>query len=648
MVGRFDLSFSSKHCQPTLTNKVALLQEAYDTLSDKDKRLIHDKQLQSRKMAPLGPALEKEEGGSPRITTKDKKKQPNIYRDYFGFSEKPFDLTPDPKYLYLSPKHKEVLAHLVFGLQENNGFLKIVGEVGTGKTMICRSFLRELHTDFNIAYIFNPCVNELELLQSINAELGLPSKSNRKKVLIDTLNQFLFEERKQGHRVVVIIDEAQDLEIAALEQLRLLSNLETETEKLIQIVLIGQPELNQLLERDELRQLGQRITIQWELLPLNLEETKGYIQHRLNVALGKGKINFTDSARQAIFKYSHGIPRMINVIADRALLIGYTENTKKITSRIIRQAIADIGRPPAKASTGLEKGWRMMISALVMAALMFFAVDRFVLPDLSGLVEAQKEKISALGQEPAQTEKNFLSSSENLPRVHVAAQLPEKAISSAPGPLVISAPDQLVTYLSSLTLIESKIEAAKWILQSWGIEKEELTDLDESDLNEMEVYFDLIPHELNANMNKLTTLNHPAILELILPNAQGTKYLALMSLKDGQGLFGSVDAIQMPMEVIDKIWSRKAFILWRDFENLPGKFEKGYQGREAIWLQKNLRLLGFFQGGEAPLYGVKTAEAVRKFQRQFNIRDDGRFYAESKIMLYNLLNIYPTPKLNKS
>ena len=167
--------------------------------------------------------------------------------------------------------------------------------------MICRSFLRELHTDFNIAYIFNPCVNELELLQSINAELGLPSKSNRKKVLIDTLNQFLFEERKLGHRVVVIIDEAQDLEIAVLEQLRLLSNLETETEKLIQIVLIGQPELNQLLERDELRQLGQRITIQWELLPLNLEETKGYIQHRLNVALGKGKINFTDSAMRATF-----------------------------------------------------------------------------------------------------------------------------------------------------------------------------------------------------------------------------------------------------------------------------------------------------------------------------------------------------------
>jgi len=649
MVGRFDLSFSGKHCQPTLKNKVALLQEAYDTLSDKDKRLIHDRQLRSRKMAPLGPALELENGktASPRITGKDKKKQANIYRDYFGFSEKPFDLTPDPKYLYLSPKHKEVLAHLVFGLQENNGFLKIVGEVGTGKTMICRSFLRELHTDFNIAYIFNPCVNELELLQSINAELGLPSKSNRKKNLIDTLNQFLLEERKKGHRVVIIIDEAQDLEIAVLEQLRLLSNLETETEKLIQIVLIGQPELNQLLERDELRQLGQRITIQWELLPLNLEETKGYIQHRLNVALGKGKINFTDSAREAIFKYSHGIPRMINVVADRALLVGYTLNTKKITPRIIRQAIADIGRPPRKAATKLEGGWRVMIPALAIAALMFFAVDRFVLPDLSGFGEEQKEKTSALELAPPQTEKSSLSASENSPRVHMAAKLPEKAISSGPGPLVISSPDQLVTYLSSLSLIESKIEAVKWILQNWGIEKEELKDLDESDIDEMEVYFDLIPHELNANLNKLTTLNHPAILELVLPNAQGTKYLALMSLKNGQGLFGSVDAIQMPMQVVDKIWSRKAFILWRDFENLPGQFEKGYQGREAIWLQKNLRLLGFFQGGEAPLYGVKTTEAVRKFQRQYNIRDDGRFYAESKIMLYNLLDIYPTPKLDK-
>ena len=259
LVGRFDLSLSREAPQkaPTLKNKIALLQQAYDTLSDKEKREAHDRLIQSRKVAAsFAPANSPEapERAEPEPAAKKKNGQ-NVYRDYFGFSEKPFDLTPDPKYLYLSPKHKEVLAHLVYGLQENNGFLKIIGEVGTGKTMICRSFLKELNTDFNIAYVLNPSVDELELLQTINAELGLAAASTSKKVLIDTLNRFLLEERKKGNRVVVIIDEAQDLKAGVLEQLRLLSNLETETEKLIQIVLIGQPELDRLLERPELRQL---------------------------------------------------------------------------------------------------------------------------------------------------------------------------------------------------------------------------------------------------------------------------------------------------------------------------------------------------------------------------------------------------------
>ena len=272
-----------------------------------------------------------------------KTRHQNVYQDFFGFSEKPFDLTPDPKYLYLSPKHKEVLAHLVYGLQENNGFLKIVGEVGTGKTMICRSFLRELRADFNIAYIFNPCINELELLQTINTELGIPGKSKSKKKLVDVLNVFLLEERSKGHRVVVIIDEAQDLQPNVLEQLRLLSNLETDTEKLIQIVLIGQPELDKVLAKDGLRQLRQRITIKWELLPLNLEETRGYIQHRLNIALGKGKVRFSRPAVEMVFRYSRGIPRMINVVSDRTLLIAFTQSTKKITPKIVKSAVSDIG-----------------------------------------------------------------------------------------------------------------------------------------------------------------------------------------------------------------------------------------------------------------------------------------------------------------
>ena len=265
LISKFDSSeiLGESLDQPTLKEQIEEAQEAYDTLSNKERREAYDAVVQVQQgpelTAPLKP------GPFQFIGNKEREKSPkhqNVYQDFFGFSEKPFDLTPDPKYLYLSPKHKEVLAHLVYGLQENNGFLKIVGEVGTGKTMICRSFLRELRTDFNIAYIFNPAINELELLQTINSELGLTGKSKSKKKLIDVLNVFLLEERAKGHRVVVIIDEAQDLAPDVMEQLRLLSNLETDTEKLIQIGVIGQPELDNVLAKESLRQLRQRITIQ--------------------------------------------------------------------------------------------------------------------------------------------------------------------------------------------------------------------------------------------------------------------------------------------------------------------------------------------------------------------------------------------------
>ena len=645
MVGRFDLSLSRQLAvnPPTLKNKIALLQQAYDTLSDREKREAHDRLIQDRKVAASFAPGAVHESPAQAAQAAGRKKSHNVYRDYFGFSEKPFDLTPDPKYLYLSPKHKEVLAHLVYGLQENNGFLKIIGEVGTGKTMICRSFLRELNTDFNIAYVLNPCVNELELLQTINSELGLPATDKSKKVLIDTLNRFLLEERKKGNRVVVIIDEAQDLGCEVLEQLRLLSNLETETEKLIQIVLIGQPELDQLLAKPELRQLEQRITIQWELLPLNQEETRGYIQHRLNVALGKGKVRFLPSAMDQVFKFSQGIPRMINVVADRALLIAYTNNTRRISARIVRQAIQDVGRTtplPTHSSLGW-KGWVLGVCALGFALL---AAWKFALPDFKASADPETAlAVPVVPAVPAVPVKPVPPSLADESPVRAEAARPLEW--SMAGPLVISGTDPLVTYLSSLSLSGSRVEAMKWVLESWGIERQETRALEESDLEHLGDDFNLVTYELNADWKKLTTLNQPAILELVLPNAQGTKFIALMEMKDGRGLFGSVDSIEIPLSAVDPLWSRKAHVLWRDFEGLPEKLEKDFRGKEAIWLQKNLRLLGFFSGDEAPLYGGKTEEAVRKFQRRYGIRDDGRFESESRIMLYNLLSIYPTPHL---
>ncbi|MEC9422746.1 MAG: AAA family ATPase [Nitrospinota bacterium] len=661
LISKFDSSESLDGSldQPTLKEQIEEAQEAYDTLSNKERRQSYNAVVQVQQgpelTTPLKPGPFQFIGNEEREKSR---KHQNVYQDFFGFSEKPFDLTPDHKYLYLSPKHKEVLAHLVYGLQENNGFLKIVGEVGTGKTMICRSFLRELRTDFNIAYIFNPAINELELLQTINSELGLTGKSKSKKKLIDVLNVFLLEERAKGHRVVVIIDEAQDLAPDVMEQLRLLSNLETDTEKLIQIVLIGQPELDNVLAKESLRQLRQRITIQWELLPLNLEETRGYIQHRLNVALGRGKVSFSNSAVETVFRYSRGIPRMINVICDRTLLIAFTESTKKINPQIVKTAVQDIGSLEPIESWS-SKFWKLAIPSAIAAGIGFLALNFLVLPDFNNKSQRQN-MVTLIQPEPiglSSPEKfiNYSASSQQItPGVlfNASEKMPEPA-AAVPEPLTLKAPDQgalkmvdpekLVTYLSSLTLIESKLEAVKWILEAWNIDPEKLQA--KEDFERMAQNYNLLQYEMNGTMKRLQTLNYPALLEIALPNAQGTKYLALSSIKGEVGIFGSVDKIEMPLSMINSLWTRKAIVLWKDFENLPESLEFGFKGKEAIWLQKNLRLLGFFQGREAPLYGPKTIQAVRELQRNNDIKDDGKFQTDSKMLVYNLLQIYSTPDL---
>ncbi|MZH03453.1 MAG: AAA family ATPase, partial [Nitrospinae bacterium] len=588
LISKFDSSDGKSESpgKPTLKERIEAAQEAYDTLSNKEKREAYDAVAQVKKSPePIEPV---KPGPLQFIGSKDRAKNPkhqNVYQDFFGFSEKPFDLTPDPKYLYLSPKHKEVLAHLVYGLQENNGFLKIVGEVGTGKTMICRSFLRELRTDFNIAYIFNPAINELELLQTINSELGLPGKSKSKKKLIDLLNTFLLEERAKGHRVVVIIDEAQDLQPNVMEQLRLLSNLETDTEKLIQIVLIGQPELDKVLANEDLRQLRQRITIQWELLPLNLEETRGYIQHRLNVALGKGKVRFSRQAVETVYRFSRGIPRMINVICDRTLLIAYTESTKKIDPDIVKKAVKDIGSlVPLESWT--NKFWKLVIPSAVAAGIGFFALNYFALPtfdnkpagkDIAALIKENPIDLSSPGElinysaSSATVTPSFpLDVPETVPQpISQPAAVVEAAPVQVPGngALNITDSEKLVTYLSSLTLMESKFEAVKWIFDSWNIESENLNT--QEDLDNLTENNNLLQYEMNGTMERLQSLNYPALLEIALPNAQGTKYLSLSSIKGDKGIFGSVDKIEMPLSIINSLWTRKAIVFWKDFEDLP-------------------------------------------------------------------------------
>jgi general secretion pathway protein A len=268
-----------------------------------------------------------------------------MYAAYFGLKENPFSLSPEPRYLFLSEQHRDALNCMIYGIKEKKGFVLISGDIGTGKTTICRSLINLLDDSVETALIFNTAISDLDLLETVIGEYGIAiiSGSKTKKNYIDVLNDFLLRNFAAGKTAVLVIDEAQNLSHGVLEQIRMLSNLETETEKLIQIILIGQPELNNTLMLPALRQLNERITVRYDLKPLSSPEVREYIQHRLMVAQGPGSIKFTKGAFSLIYTFTEGIPRRINALCDRALLIAYTKNVSKIDRKIVKLAVHDIG-----------------------------------------------------------------------------------------------------------------------------------------------------------------------------------------------------------------------------------------------------------------------------------------------------------------
>ena len=265
-----------------------------------------------------------------------------MYADFYGLSEKPFNLVPDPRYLFLANSHREALAHLLYGIEQGEGFIEVIGQVGTGKTTLCRTLLERVAEDVEVAYIFNPSGSEIELLAAIGREFALPTTARSRSELIEEINRFLLKQKAAGGRAVLVIDEAQELEPEVLEQIRLLSNLETEREKLIQIVLIGQPELEENLNRRDMRQLRQRITVRWRLEPFSRAEVSAYLEHRLKVAGLEGPSPFSAAAVRAIYRASGGVPRVVNALADRTLLAGYSAGQKRIDVRLVRKALKEL------------------------------------------------------------------------------------------------------------------------------------------------------------------------------------------------------------------------------------------------------------------------------------------------------------------
>ncbi|MDD5439269.1 MAG: AAA family ATPase [Candidatus Omnitrophica bacterium] len=265
-----------------------------------------------------------------------------MYRNFYGLKEKPFNVTSDPAFLFLSRTHKEALDHLLYGIKERKGFITITGEIGAGKTTICRALLNKCDENTRTAFIFNPTLSGTQLLEAILEDFGIAPERKNKVILFKQLSSFLLNELAKGHNVVLIVDEAQNMRSNLLEELRMLSNLETAKEKLFQIILVGQPELAVKLDTPALTQLRQRIAVRFHVTPLGRDETAKYICHRLAVAGAPDVVHFEEPALNAIYAYAKGIPRLINIVCDRALLHGYVQETKSITEGLIQKSIAEI------------------------------------------------------------------------------------------------------------------------------------------------------------------------------------------------------------------------------------------------------------------------------------------------------------------
>ena len=561
-----------------------------------------------------------------------------MYEDFFGLSDLPFRLTPDPRYLFLSPKHAEALAHLRLGLTESSGFVCITGDIGTGKTTLLRTFLAELGSDVSAAYVFNPALSARELLQRVNHELGVPTTGSEME-LVDALNAHLLAQRRAGRLSVVVVDEAQALSVGLLEQLRLLSNLETTTEKLLRLVLVGQPQLRTLLVDPELAQLNQRITLRWHIGPLTLEETVEYIHHRLSVASdGRATHLFTRAAIALVHRYAKGIPRLVNMIAHRSLLAAFVARRREVTAAIVRRAYREIEAVPLRRPLPARRiGWAAAATVLGIGIAM--GVPRLDLhwddPSLRSLAPAAVE--TAAPATPVAPEP---------PAEHAATPAP----TPAPAATRISGWD-LERRLAAADPLASARAATDAVLASWQVAPLAANELGGAeDLTRIAWRRGLEMLPLTGNLSMLRLLDLPAVLELRIPGANGVRFAALVGVDDrGPTLILDGQRVALEPMALDKIWLGQARVIWRDFESLGLTLGPRDRGRGVVRLKELLVRAGAYAGGApggpSEEFDPETERAVMEFQRSRLLVPDSRVGRLTRIVLYGAAGGYARPTL---
>jgi len=528
-----------------------------------------------------------------------------MYCNYFGFREKPFNITPNPRFIYLSKQHKEAFAHLLYGIKNHAGFIELTGEVGTGKTTVLRTLLGQLEEDVcRCALILNPCLSALELLRNINREFAIPHEGLENGPLLDELNRFLLAENRAGRTVVLVIDEAQNLAPQVLEQIRLISNLETESDKLIQIVLAGQPELNDLLAKPELRQLAQRITVKYHLLPMDFEDSCAYIRHRIQVAGGGGWINFSAAAMKRIFAFAKGSPRLINKACDRALLIGYTEDSGEISPAIAAAAIKELQdldmRRGLKAKTVIAAA----LTLLLVGAALFGAftlhgerASQATVPTprtaAPGGAEVRPEIAPALWAELPTTPS---------PVMNVLFKLWGEPVASE------NSPEQTVASIAA----------------AHGFSATRLHSLDD-----------------------LLLLDTPAVIELRLNTEEPVRIVAITAA--GNDTFSIMPPGKVAQPISRKslaaVWTGQGWVIWKNRLGIPDSLDNSSSAADIRKLQtlliKEKKLLANASG----FFGRATARALQQLKREAGLTPDGTADERTILYLNRRHGTSPTPTL---
>ncbi|GMQ83385.1 MAG: ExeA family protein [Gammaproteobacteria bacterium] len=567
-----------------------------------------------------------------------------MYEKHFGLTEHPFSIAPDPRFLYMSQQHREALAHLLYGVGEGGGFVQLTGEVGTGKTTVCRCLLEQLPEHIDIALILNPRVTALELLGSLCDELKIQYARDTTSIksLIDVLNAYLLDSHAQGRRTVLMIDEAQNLSAEALEQVRLLTNLETTREKLLQIILVGQPELRDLLAREDLRQLSQRITARYHLEPISRAETSAYIRHRLQIC-GASATLFTDTAIELIYKLSAGVPRLINVLSDRAMLGAFVEGKRMVDAPIVQRAAREV-----LPEEGLEmpgKGvwrWLGMGAVAVLAGLVsYFLVVTIPLHEPARLAMNSVEKPvfkEAVAEEPrigpaaSEAEAPQANEPDDLSEAEIEAQLESESLAMD----LRLALAQAGPYVSS--------RAWKSLYRLWGVRS--LAVSDEQACAQAPAA-GLRCLQGGGSWTVLKHFDRPALLLLVA--SEGRRVPVLIREVVGSQVRVQVDGrdLEVPIDELERHWFGEYRLLWKTPPSGNAALRPGDRNADVKWLRDRLaKATGLTAIAPDPLYfdaGLK--ELVQSFQRSLELSADGVAGARTFINLNNLDRESSVPRL---